>query len=104
MPLMPIRAVAAIADKLDAAVREARRSELSLLFPDVDPSRIIFALVSAGGNARIAFGREAFDSELFGFEIGRIHSVRASSVADHRLLFEAVAAKARSAGYLQILR
>jgi ribosomal protein S18 acetylase RimI-like enzyme len=58
----------------------------------------------AGEVATVAFGREPFDSEVFGLEIGRIQTAHASSPAAYRRLFDSVLAEARSSGYYQVLR
>jgi ribosomal protein S18 acetylase RimI-like enzyme len=55
-------------------------------------------------SATVAFGKEPFDSEVFGLEIGRIHTAHASSPAAYRRLFDSVLSDARSKGYDQVLR
>ncbi len=87
-----------------AGIREVRRPEVAALFPDLDPGRLAWVLAAEGDHAAVALAREAFDSELFGLEIGRIPAVRAASTAEYRVLFEAALSRARVAGYDQVLR
>jgi ribosomal protein S18 acetylase RimI-like enzyme len=98
------RAIAAAAADGSTKIRDVRRQEIAALFPDVDPARLAFTLTAGGDHAAVAFAREAFDSELFGLEIGRIPVVRAASSAEYRTLFGAVMSRARLAGYDQVLR
>jgi ribosomal protein S18 acetylase RimI-like enzyme len=97
-------AVPALAVSAGAEIREARRQEISVLFPDLDPARRAFVLMSGDEQAAVALAREPFDSELFGLEIGRITGARASSAAEYRRLFEAALQRARALGYDQVLR
>jgi GNAT superfamily N-acetyltransferase len=87
-----------------AALRDVHPSELAALFPNVQPKRIAFALTTDDRGASLAFGLEAFDSDLFDLEIGRILAAQASSTADYRRLFETAVSRARRAGYDQVLR
>jgi GNAT superfamily N-acetyltransferase len=100
----PHHAVPALAVSAGAEIREARRQEISVLFPDLDPARRAFVLMSGDEQAAVALAREPFDSELFGLEIGRIAGARASSAAEYRRLFEAALQRARALGYDQVLR
>ena len=59
---------------------------------------------SADEGASIVFAREPFDSDLFGLEIGRIHSAQASDASKYHLLFDSLLSRARTAGYDQVLR
>jgi RimJ/RimL family protein N-acetyltransferase len=85
-------------------VRPARPDELPSLFPDLDARRVTFALASDADGAAVAFAREAFDSELFGLEIGRVVQVHAPTAAAYRHMFESVRARATALGYDQVLR
>ncbi len=98
------RAIAGLPAEGSAEIRDVRRPEMAALFPELDPSRVAFALTAAGDHAVVAFAREAFDSELFGLEIGRIPAVRAGSTAEYRVLFEGALSRAQLAGYDQVLR
>ena len=97
-------AIPAPASDAGGGIRDARRQEIAALFPDLDPGRLAFALIAGHDSAAVAFAREAFDSELFHLEIGRIPGARASSAGEYRRLFEAALSRAGLAGYDQVLR
>ena len=77
----PLHAIAA-AHVPEIGVREVTRPEMPALFPGIDDGRLVFAFATPDDRGRIAFGREGFDTALFGLEIGRIHSSEAASGAD----------------------
>jgi ribosomal protein S18 acetylase RimI-like enzyme len=52
----------------------------------------------------VVFGRDAFDSDYLGLEIGRIHEVHAAGTHQYRALFDRLLAAAAADGYDQVLR
>jgi ribosomal protein S18 acetylase RimI-like enzyme len=70
----------------------------------IDPSRIVVGLTIEGGGGGLAFGREAFDSELFGLEIGRILALWGPSPQDQEALLGELATRAAALGYDQVIR
>lgn len=56
------------------------------------------------GSQPVVFGRDAFDSDLLGLEIGRIREVHAASTHQYRALFDRLLAAAAADGYDQVLR
>lgn len=76
---------------------------LALLGCPVDPARVTFALTLADGGGGAAFGREAFDSDVFGLEIGRLLWMRADCRPAYDVLLAQLEAHARSRRFDQIL-
>ena len=86
-----------------ASVREGSGEELAQRFPGVDPARIAIGLL-ADENGGLAFGREPFDSDVLGLEIGRIHELSATGLPGYETLLDSLTGRARALGYEQILR
>jgi GNAT superfamily N-acetyltransferase len=92
-------------------VREARAEEISAWFAGIVPSTVAVGLVlqtSPGAplesTGALAFGAEPFDTAVLGLQIGRIASASAPSCGGYGALFAELARRARSDGYVQVLR
>jgi ribosomal protein S18 acetylase RimI-like enzyme len=86
-------------------VREATPQEMTARFPGIVPASVAIGLVlDPQARGALAFGEEPFDSSVLGLRIGRIVSASAPSVAGYRALLAALAERAATAGYEQVLR
>lgn len=83
-------------------VRELAADELPAW--DGDPGRVAVALGFDDAEGGLVFGRESFDSELLGLEIGRILDARAPSTQAHQELLSELLSRARGLGFAQVLR
>lgn len=70
--------------------------------PEASLTHVVVRL--ADGDAALEFSRDAFDSAVFGLEIGRIVSIRAADPAERRALLDALNTQARARGIAQIIR
>lgn len=96
-------ATAVMTGSHSGTLREVAPGDIAPLFPQLD-GRSDDVLALAGTSGAIALVREAFDSEIFAREIGRVVAVEAASTAAYAELFSGLAAAARDHGYAQILR
>ncbi len=87
-----------------SGVVEASPAELASRCGGIDPARIVVGLALRDGGGGLAFGREAFDSEVFGLEVGRVLSLWALATEQHEILLRALTSRAARLGYDQVLR
>ncbi|MFD2080549.1 Acetyltransferase (GNAT) family protein [Actinopolymorpha cephalotaxi] len=85
-------------------VRELTADELAAR-NGVGHEKVAVALgFDEAADGSLAFGRESFDSELLGLEIGRILDARAPTAQAHQELLSELASRARGLGFAQVLR